>query len=178
MPKRKWVRRPLVQLDARGRVATHGRQTPVRGIWHTTECNDAPGIRELEGVVGFWQRQGRGFGTQLIIDADGNSALCGNPNQLMYGAKGANLGTVHVELIGFARFVPRIWWARLKQLNKLAKWMAWLNLEYGIPLEESTTRGWSGHNDHPAGGHWDPGKWFPRKYVLRKARQFRQNGWT
>jgi len=179
MPKRKrWVRRPLVQYDARGEVATHGRHLPVRIGIHTTECHDAPGIREMEGVVGFWKRQGMGLGAHVLIDKDGNSCLAADFHHICWAIKGANTGTVHFELIGFARFSPKVWWSRLKQLNKLAKWIAYLNYEYGIPIDRSIHRGVAGHNEFPGNDHTDPGKFFPWKYVLRRARQYRENGWT
>lgn len=176
--KRRWVRRPRVELDARGDVATHGYHKPIRIGVHTTEGGDSPGIRELQGVVDFWKRQGQGLGAHVLIDADGNSCWGADFNRVCWAIKKANTGTVHFELIGFARFRPQAWWLRLAQLNKLAKWIAYLNLEEGIPIERSVERGVAGHREFPGNDHGDPGKYFPWPYVLRKARQYRKNGWT
>lgn len=180
--KRAWkkVRRPRVDLDARGMVATHGKHLPHRGIWHDTEGSDAKGIRDLEGVVHFWHEQGRGYGAHIIIDKDGNSALCANPDQITWHTGGRNTSSVGIELIGFAKFTPSLWLVRPAQLDKLARWMAWLNLEWDIPLRDGPNIGWSGHLDQSkitGGSHWDPGYFFPRAYVLRKAIGYRRDGW-
>lgn len=175
------VHRPSVQLDARGRIATHGKMTPVRGDWHDTECGDAQGIKELEGVVAFWQRQGLGYGAHLIIDKDGNSALCANFDEECWHTENRNGGMIGIELIGYARFTPKLWFLRLAQLNKLAKWIAYARAEHGIPIDFNVNKGWSGHVDQSkafGGTHYDPGAGFPRRYVLRKARIYYQKGWS
>lgn len=174
----KRVRRPLVQLDAQGRVQSHGAHTPLRGIWHTTESHDAPSIRDLEGIVSFWQRQKKGYGAHVIIDKSGNSALCVPPEKIAWHTGSRNTGSIGIELIGFARFVPKVWFVRRRQLHKLARWMAWLNLAYDIPLVFDVERGWSGHVDQPNQDHWDPGPGFPRKHVLRLAVKYRSEGWS
>lgn len=174
------VRRPRVDLDARGLIETHGRQRPVRGVFHSTECGDAQGISELTGVVRFWRNQGLGYGAHVIIDRDGNSALCANPNEECWAVENRNGGTVSIELVGFARFTPKLWWARPRQLDKLARWMAWLALEYDIPLRFHVDRGWSRHADQSrvyGGSHWDPGPFFPMGWVIRKAVVYRREGW-
>lgn len=171
------VRRPLVQLDARGRVATHGTHEPVRGIFHDTESHDYAGIRDLQGIVAFWGQQARGYGAHLIIDKEGNSALCADFEKVTWHTGGRNTGSVGIELIGFASFTPSLWWARRKQLDKLAKWVAYLNLEYGIPIRLGVNFGWSRHRDQPGQTHTDTGLWLPRNYVLRRAQQYRDNGW-
>ncbi len=175
---RRWVRRPLVQLDARGRVGVHGIQLPVRLVMHTTESKDYAGVKDLQGVVNWWVNAGDGLGAHIIVDAVGNSALCGNPDQIMWAVAARNTGTVHIELIARASFLPKRWWARILQLNKAAKWAAWLNLEYGIPLRFDINYGISGHKNQPNQTHTDPGLWFPMKYFIRKARKYRERGWT
>jgi N-acetyl-anhydromuramyl-L-alanine amidase AmpD len=129
-------------------------------------------------VVNFWDRQGQGLGAHVLIDKDGNSALGADPHFITWAVRHANTGSVHFELIGFARFTPKLWWARLKQLNKLAKWLAWLNLEYGIELKRSRINGVAGHREFPGNDHTDPGKWFPWRFVLRRAREYRKKGWA
>lgn len=173
------VRRPLVQLDAQGRVIAHGDHDPLRGIWHDTESGDYAGIRDLEGIVSFWvDKQKKGYGAHVIIDKSGNSALCVSPEQIAWHLGGRNTGSVGIELVGFARFTPKIWFARRRQLHKLARWMAWLNLAYKIPLVFDINHGWSGHGDQPKQTHWDPGPGFPRKHVLRLAVKYRAEGWS
>src|SRR4051812_39748025 len=129
MPRivRRAVRRPRIDVDLRGLVATHGHHKPVRGVVHDTECGDLPGTAEERGVARFWHRQREGLGAELMIDKDGLSGLCANPNQICWAVAHRNTGTFHIELIGWARFKRLNWLRRPKQLHKLARWMAWLN---------------------------------------------------
>lgn len=171
------MRRPRVDVDLRGKVATHGRQTPVRGVVHDTECGDLPGTQEITGVVNFWRRQNQGLGAELMIDADGNSGLCANPDEICWAVAGRNTGSFHVELIGWAKLKRWQWLKRRRQLDKLARWMAWMDLEYGIDLRRDPDYGWSGHRDQPHANHSDPGPGFPWDKVLRSARKYRREGW-
>lgn len=177
MLTKKAVRRPRVDVDLRGKVATHGSQTPLRGVVHDTECGDLPGTREIEGVATFWRRQKEQLGAELLIDSDGNSGLCANPDQCCWAVAGRNRGSFHVELIGRASLKRWQWLKRRRQLDKLARWMAWVNLEYGIKLQRDPDFGWSGHRDQPNADHHDPGPDFPWDVVLPLARRYRRNGW-
>ena len=177
--KARWVRRPLVQYDARGLVDTHGKHVPVRIVVHTTESHDEEGLGDLRGIANYWSRTPEGLGAHVIVDKDGNSALCGDPSRVMYAVKGRNTGTFHIELIGRAKFLPTVWWLRLAQLNKAAKWIAWVNYEYPlVRIVFDADTGVSGHRDQPNQTHWDPGTGFPMRYLIRRAQQFRANGWT
>ena len=174
------VRRPAISYDARGLVKTHGRRKPVRGVWHSTECGDAAGISELEGIVAYWRRQNLGYGAHVIVDKDGLSAMCANPSEICWAVEGRNTGTFSVEMVGYAKFTPKLWWLRQKQLREVARWMAWLNVEYNVPLTFDVEHGWSRHLDQSrvfGGSHTDPGRGFPMGYVLRLARRYRRDGW-
>lgn len=175
------MRQPRVDYDALGKVSIHGaHQHPTFGVWHSTESHEAAGIRDLQGIVGYWQHSTPGLGAHIIIDRDGHSAYCARPTQTTWAVQNHNTGGVHIELVGFAKFAPKTWFLRRKQLHKLARWMAWLNLEYNIPLRFSTAHGWSRHLDQSrayGGSHWDPGFGFPRKFVLRLAQSYRAEGW-
>lgn len=171
------VKRPSVELDARGKVETHGHHDLVRGIWHDTESHDFAGIQDLQGIVNFWNRQGKGYGAHVIIDKDGNSALCANPNEITWHTGLRNTGSWGMELVGLARFSTHLWVVRYKQLQKAAKWMAWLNLEFDVPLRFDIEHGWSGHRNQPRQFHTDPGLFFPKAMVLRWANGYRENGW-
>jgi N-acetyl-anhydromuramyl-L-alanine amidase AmpD len=171
------ARKPLVQYDGRHLVDSHGLHKPQRGIWHTTESHDWAGVRDLRGIAEFWHRQDRGYGAHNGIDKHGNSAVYVDPHLVAWHCGGRNTNSIGVELIGFARFTPSVWWLRLGQLNKLAKWIAYYNVEYGIPIRFDTENGWSGHRDQANQTHWDPGRFFPKNYVIRKAKEFRAKGW-
>lgn len=174
------VRRPIINVDGRAYVTPHGRHVPKRGVWHSTECGDLRGLSDLKGVANFWKQQGRGYGAHLIIDKDGNSALCCNFDDIAWAVENHNTGTISVELIGFARFGLASWLLRRKQLDKLSRWMAWIRKEYGIPLDFNVNKGWSRHADQSkafGGTHTDPGVGFPYRMVLRKARAYYKHGW-
>lgn len=174
---RKWVRKPRVQYDAVGLVATHGRQLPVRIVLHDTECCDAPGFTELAAVAKYWVNTGLGYGAHFVVDKAGNVAQCADPDRIMWAVENRNSGTVHIELIGFSTY-GALWWKRPKQLAKVAKLIAWLNAEYGIPIEHDPDRGVSGHREQPKQTHTDPGRVFPYKLLLTLARRYRSIGWT
>lgn len=172
----KAVRRPRIDVDVN--VATHGVQFPVRGVVHTTEGSDANGTKDITGVAAFWKRQGLGLGAHVLIDKAGNSGLGADPDEITWAVAGRNTGSVHIELIGYARFKRFQWLRRRKQLDKLARWMAWLSLEYGIKLKRDANFGWSGHRDQPNANHTDPGPYFPWPKVLKLARKYHKDGWA
>ena len=161
------VRVPRPKIDVRYKVATHGTQAPKRIILHSWES-----LGTIEGVAGFWKRQGRGLGSQFMIESNGRIGQGATSDKLCYHTAGANQGSIGIELEGYARYTRRQWmrWNR-RQLDELAHLLAYLSYRWGIPLERSTVRGVSLHADHPQGGHWDPGKGFPIRYVMRRARR-------
>jgi len=174
------VRRPRVDLYALGRIATHGRHVPQRVVLHDTESHDSAGIRDLEGICNYWQHSTPGYGAHVIVDKDANSAFCADPNQICWHVQGRNTGAVGIEIVGFAKFSPSLWFARPRQLHKVARWMAYLNLEYNIPLRPSPQHGVTTHREQSrlyGGSHYDPGIFFPFNYVLRLAQNYRKEGW-
>lgn len=161
-----------------------GEQSPVRVILHDTECHDAAGISEIQGVVAFWMRTelpGR-LGAHYIVDADGNVGRCGTPDQILQHVGGLNGGSVGIEQIGFASFTEKDWLARPKQLERVARILAWLHAEYAIPLKIPSPqadgllmRGVMTHamvsRFEPASlGHTDPGSGYPLADVLNRAK--------
>lgn len=147
---------------------------------HDTESHDAAGIRDLEGICNFWHSQGLGYGAHIIVDKDANSALCANPNRVCWHVAHRNTDAVGIEIIGYARFTPNLWWLRDKQLHKVARWLAYLSKEYGIPLKADPERGITTHAEQSrifGGTHTDPGRGFPFKHVLRLAEGYRAEGW-
>lgn len=169
------LHQPAVAL--RTSVATHGSMTPKRIILHDTECGDAQGIRELEGVVHYWNGvQKAGYGAHLIIDKDGNTAVCAPFDRVCWHTLHRNTGSIGIELVGFARFTPRMWFLRISQLRAAARWIAWLSISEGIPIRFDVERGVSRHADQSrafGGDHFDPGKGFPLGWVLRVARKYK-----
>lgn len=176
----KSVRRPRVDLDARGRIATHGLHIPRRVVLHDTESHDASGIRDLEGICSYWHGQNLGYGAHVIVDKDANSALCANPNQICWHVEHRNTHAVGIEIVGFAKFIPSVWFTRQRQLHKVARWLAWFNKQYGIPLVADPERGITTHRIQSnvyGGSHSDPGIFFPFNFVLKQAQIYRRDGW-
>jgi hypothetical protein len=176
------IHKPTVQYHAPRGALTHGFMgNPVRVVLHDTEGHDTKGISDIEGVIHFWEGTPDKLGAHFIVDAEGNIGQAGDPTQLMYHTGGANTGSVGIEQIGFASFTKKTWEARPDQLIKVAKLLAWLNDEYGIPLRISTVNGISTHamqsKIHPESmGHTDPGAGYPLDEVVAMAVQMKQAG--
>jgi hypothetical protein len=174
------IRKPHIAFHAPPGL-THGAMTPVRVVLHDTESHDEKGIGDMEGVVNFWLRGPDKLGAHFIVDAEGNVGQCGEPTELMFHTLAANTGSVGIEQIGFASFTKQAWASRPDQLMKVAKLLAWLNDEYGIPLRHSTVHGVSTHADQTKahnvpGGHTDPGANYPFDEVLAIAKGFKDAG--
>jgi N-acetyl-anhydromuramyl-L-alanine amidase AmpD len=173
------VRKPAVKHNAIGKMATHGAHTPRRVILHTTESGDVAGVSDVSGVFAFWRQQGRGYGAHLVIDAEGNTGQGAYGNAIVWATYGANTGSLQIEMVGRAKWTMLDWVrpSRRRQLNEVAKWIAWWNLLYDIPIRFDTDAGVCRHRDFPAGGHTDPGAGFPLGWVLKRARAYRRTGW-
>lgn len=166
------VNRPLMRVDRRATGNQHGSMTPRVLVIHSTESHDRYGLTDVVGVLRYLEEHEDELGVHFVIDKDGNIGRGGyiHARNLMYHCKGANDFSVGIELVGFARFTLTAWLTRRRQLRALAWLMAWLSQELNIPLRTSTARGVALHRDFPAGGHTDPGRFFPRRRVLRMAR--------
>lgn len=173
------IRVPRVHRNWLGRMSTHGKHRPRRIVIHSTESYDREGPSDVDGVFGFWQRQGRGLGAHLVIDAEGITGRGAYATQMTWAVAGANTGSIHIELIGFAKF-SRLDWMRLsrrRQLNVAAKWCAWYCHRFGIRPARSTVSGICRHADFP-GTHWDPGPGFPMRWFLWRVRRYLKYGNT
>ena len=171
------VRRPSIQVDAIGQMATHGSHRPRRIILHSTESGDRPGVSDVSGIFSFWRSQGRGYGAHLVIDSDGNTGRGAHANKIVWATFGANTTSYQIELVGFASLPRWRWLKRRRQLDKAAKWCAYQCKQHGIRPVHSTTNGIARHRDFPAGGHTDPGAGFPLDWFLRRVRFYLANGW-
>lgn len=174
------IRKPRIAYHAPAGL-THGAMTPVRVVLHDTESHDEKGIGDMKGIAEFWLRGPDKLGAHFIVDAEGNIGQCGEPTELMFHTGGANTGSVGIEQIGFAQFSKKTWESRPDQLIKVAKLLAWLNHEYGIPLRVSTVHGISTHamqsKIHPESmGHTDPGVGYPLDEVIAIAKGFKDAG--
>lgn len=149
-------------------VATHGDQTPMRIVLHDTESHDEAGVRDILGIAAFWQRQGRGLGSQFIVDGSGHIGQGASSAKICYHVANNNTGSIGIEQIGFAWWDLRHWRMRRKQLEAVAHLVAYLADRWNIPLVRSTDHGICTHADFH-GDHTDPGRGYPFGYVLRRA---------
>jgi hypothetical protein len=187
------IHEPFVAFHAPEGEFGHGSMTPVRVVLHDTECHDAAGISEIAGVVNFWLRtdQPDRLGAHYIVDADGNIGKLANGTELLYHVGGLNTGSIGIEQIGFASFTEKDWIDRPKQLDKVARLLAYLHHAYGIPLEVPMPQGASQANHgvmthamvsrfEPASeGHTDPGSGYPLGHVLAVAKGYvKAGGWA
>lgn len=180
------IHRPFIDVhDPKPWV--HGTQHPVRIVLHDTESHDVAGTSDISGIFNFWHTQKNPdgtlaqYGVHFIVDEEGKTGQGGDPEQLQWHVGGANTGSVGIEQVGLASFTEKQWLARPDQLIKVAKLLAWMNKEYGIPLRVSTSFGVSTHAMqsavHPeSGGHSDPGKGYPLEHVMAIARDFKEAG--
>ena len=184
---RRPARQPRIQYDGRALVASHGAHQPVRAIIHDTESHDWAGIRDLKGIALFWHQQKnlRGkpaeLGAQVGIDETGNSARYVDDLEVAWAVGGRNTGSLHIELIGFAAFTRDMWFRRPRQLHKCARWLAYWNKKFGVPLTIDVEHGVSTHamqsDAFHTSTHQDPGKGFPLKMVVWLAKRYRRLGW-
>lgn len=157
-----------LKIDVRYRIVDHGPQSPRRIVLHSTESNDYVGKRDILGVAAFWAKQDKGYGAHFITDKQGLVGMGLKPTRVAWHVENHNTGSVGIEQIGFARFSPKIWWHRPRQLHATAQVIAALSAEYDIPIRHHIDHGVSLHADFH-GEHSDPGKMYPLGHVLKIA---------
>lgn len=173
------VHKPKVNVDRRSSGNVHGSLRPKVIVLHSTESHDRPGTSDVSGVLKFLEDHRESLGIHWVVDQEGNVGQGANLNQMVYHAKGANSFSVGIEQIGFAHSTEWKRKDRLAQLDKVAKLLAYMHKELGIPLKRSTTHGIALHRDFPAGDHSDPGtaSEYPANYVIRLAQTYAKKGW-
>lgn len=171
------VRRPKIQYNGVHVGNAHERQTPKRIVLHDTESHDRTGLGDVEGVLNYLTHTPDRLNVHLVVDKEGNAGQGAPFDRLVYHCRGANENSIGIEMIGFAHFTLRQWRGRKDQLEAVARWLAWLSTEYDIPLVHDVHHGVARHSDVPAGGHSDPGKFFPFKSVLKRAQELKRTGW-
>lgn len=160
-------------------------------VLHETVSYNRAGVGDIKSVAAFMDS--RQLEIHGILDLDGNSAWCYDP-RAVYDHAASGGGNVNTRSIGFelvseipllpspVRF--RTWWARRKQLDLAARWIAHLHFDQGIPVRYSRgdrpgiTTHWNVSQTYLGGhGHWDcwprhEGGHFPLHYVIRRAEQY------
>lgn len=168
--------------------------TPVRVILHDTESHDAAGVGDITGILNGWRsaeaRLGFLPGAHYIVDEDGNVGKVAPVTAILNHTGGLNTGSIGIEQVGFASFDEVDWLRRSKQLDTVARILAWAHVQLGIPLHIPMPQG-DGQPMHgvlthamvsrfePASdGHTDPGVGYPKGHVLKLAKSYvAAGGW-
>lgn len=162
-------------------VATHGTNHPRRIIIHSTESINRPGMSDVIAIPNFWRAQGKGYGTHLVIDGDGNTVKCALDNRITWGCAGSNSGSLQIELIGSASMTAAQWKRLDVGIKQAAKWCAYWCERWDIPITLDVNRGIATHGMHSkafgVSDHTDPGKNFPLTGFLRRVRYYHKEGW-
>jgi len=189
------IRLPKVDVDLRplfkGEERGHRRKDMI--VLHETVSSNRPGLRDITSPAEYLDANG--LEIHGVIDQEGYVGWAYDPTAIYDHAASGN-GRVNSRSVGFELVseIPflgtvterrRAWKKpdRVKQLDTVAAWCAYLHVELGIPLDysDATTPGITSHwdvsrswlNGH---GHWDcwpihRGGHFPLNYVVYKARQ-------
>ncbi len=190
--------RPPIAVDLRpffrGEEPSHNEKTLI--VLHETVSHNRPGTGDITSVAAFLDSTG--LEIHGIIDVEGNSAWCDDPEAVYDHAASGN-GRVNTRSIGFELVseIPmeksnakrREMWedeSRRLQLDTVAQWIAWLSTKHPIPLRFSEsdrpgiTTHWNVSRQYLGGdGHWDchpihQDGHFPALYVVRMAQQIRK----
>lgn len=173
------VHAPPIKVDRARYGNVHGRLDPKVVVLHSTESHDRPGTGDVEAILKYLENTREGLGIHYTIDKEGNVGRGALHNHKVYHARGANSTSIGIEQIGFAHSTAWKREDRQKQLERVAKVLAYISVTEGIPLKHSTTHGVAMHRDFPAGGHTDPGNpktEYPFYYVLQLAQKYKK-GW-
>lgn len=161
----------------------HGTK-PVLIVIHDTEGGNVPNSsRDLAGLGDYFDRISTQASSHVAVDEDGNSARYVPDSQKAWTQAFYNPWCLSIEQIGFA---TDDWNGAKKerQLQEVARWIAWWSKEHGIPIRAATvTRDGritkSGVKQHRSlgnlgGGHHDVAHDYPTSKVLAYARKHRK----
>lgn len=144
-------------------------------VLHDTEGANIVGIKDLQGLGGYFDRITTQASSTVGVDAEGNSGRFVPDSQKAWAQAAFNPQALSIEQIGFASQGS---WPEA-QLRATAKWIAYWSKKYGIPITKSTVHGVCEHIDLKAagGGHKDCGPKYPFARVLDMAKDYAENGW-
>jgi N-acetyl-anhydromuramyl-L-alanine amidase AmpD len=154
-----------------------GRRAAVdQVVLHTTEGGLASSLDTLTDpfrqIVTDGQAENARVSAHYLVSEATIYQLVGDENEAWH-AGAHNAHTIGVEIVGTADD-PRTWSAAI--ITQLSRLVAWLSLEYGIPLEyradssePDTGRGFVAHGALDPERRHDPGVWFPWPQVQSAA---------
>jgi hypothetical protein len=107
----------------------------------------------------------------VVVD-DHEVWRCVDDMVIAWHAVGHNTIGLGLEIAGFAQWTRQEWMEHQPRLTEAARIHAGWNVKYGIPLVESTSRGYHSHAGLPGNTHWDPGPNFPWDFYLGEVRRY------
>jgi hypothetical protein len=141
---------------------------------------DEPGIGDLKRLGAYFDDPKTEASSHVANDAEGNDARYVRDRRKAWTVAAFNSVSLNIEQIGSAGFDRRTWMVkRQPQLENTARWIAHWHRRWDIPIRRAEVSGStvtrSGVATHDqlgsaGGGHHDPGKGYPLRYVLRLAR--------
>lgn len=155
-----------------GRI-DHGRRAETSFIVvHTAEGENLNGVQNYFATTSP-DAVGAHLGISNATARRGEIRQWADLSALVYHAKGANSESIGIELMGFASQPRWKWVLRRGQRVALAETLARLchAFRLGEPTHKGPDKNVKGHNEIPAGGHWDPGPAFPWDLVMPIAKR-------
>jgi hypothetical protein len=141
---------------------------------------DEPGIGDLKRLGAWFDDPQTEVSSHVANDAEGNDARYVRDRRKAWTVAAFNSVSLNIEQIGSAGFDRRTWMVkRQPQLENTARWIAHWHRRWDIPIRRAgvsgstvTRSGVATHDQlgSAGGGHHDPGKGYPLRYVLRLAR--------
>lgn len=178
---------------------SHGRHDKDMVVLHETVSPDYERFADILGVARYMPRHG--LGIHGIVDGEGylGWAVAGDTWLLYHTASeggGVNTRSIGIEqvsrvMVAFPDNKRRFewWWEREKQIDKVAKVLAYCHRVHDIPLrysdgaEPGITTHWQVTRTFDVdGGHTDCwprhlGGYYPVLRVIRRAQWFAKRGW-
>lgn len=134
---------------------TRGRPAPPTLIVvHCTQGATAAGAAR-------WFATPASAGSAHLVVDDAEVWRCVDDADTAWHAKGVNSIALGLEIAGFAEWSRDEWLQHQPRIREAARIHAGWARAYGIPVVESTTRGYHAHAGLPGNDHWDPGPGFP-----------------
>ena len=168
---------PLLRLTRAIEVKTHGPHKPMRIALHSTESRPVNVQDAIKGIIRSKAWQEGGLGSHWVVMPTGWVIECAPRSQITWAVQNRNTGTLHIEMVGFARYPHDAWPSA--QVESVGKLCARMCANWDIPTVRDTGRGITTHRELAllfGGDHWDPGFGFPVDWVVHRAQYWKQRG--
>ena len=126
------VRRPRVDVNLS--YPGHGVARKRYIVLHQTISPDYGGVKDIAGVGNYLAHVG--YAIHCIVDAEGNSGAVSvaQESNVYWHCSGLNQNSIGIEQVSYKTGAKGYWWQRTKQLNKVARWIAYYSKEHGFPI--------------------------------------------